>query len=544
MRRLVRCAVFPAAATCLLAVTAVAVAETWTLELKQMEDYSRPSQGVDQVCRLMTSPQQFTRQAAQGGQGGMRSVGGNDQLAAFQRIVTKEPEYKSPDPFCGVVTLCGKEFAFVLSVSVQEPKEKAGDAKKDDKATNGKVVAPNPSKAGAKNASPATPVLRLSRVAAKPASRADAVARLCFDFNRNGDLTDDKEITAKGQGWRTSDGSGWSVVFPRLDVVVDVNGTSMPASVFLSAYSHKSPKLGYTSVQFTAGAYRMGEITLEGKKRQVVLVDANSNGRFGDVMKISGRLHGSKGQLIPEPGDMLLIDPGKNTGGVSRGLSPSGSDRMHSVSRVVSIGGRYYDMKVTPSGDKLTLEPSSVALGNVSSPKCDFSAIFYSDDACLKISGKRNVPIALPEGQWNLLSYTITDTQAKPGNSTEKAVEKAAKPSPRSPVATKKVVGTIGAARPKYSTLSAAATPDCKPVKVVKGETVALAFGPPYKPVVTAHKGQSKEGAQLGLEMALVGAGGEVCTGLTCYGGRPAKPEFTITDPEGKVVQKGNFEYG
>jgi hypothetical protein len=27
-------------------------------------------------------------------------------------------------------------------------------------------------------------------------------------------------------------------------------------------------------------------------------------------------------------------------------------------------------------------------------------------------------------------------------------------------------------------------------------------------------------------------------------GGRPAKPEFTITDPKGEVVQQGNFEYG
>jgi hypothetical protein len=27
-------------------------------------------------------------------------------------------------------------------------------------------------------------------------------------------------------------------------------------------------------------------------------------------------------------------------------------------------------------------------------------------------------------------------------------------------------------------------------------------------------------------------------------GGRPSKPEFSITDPDGKVVQTGNFEYG
>ncbi len=27
-------------------------------------------------------------------------------------------------------------------------------------------------------------------------------------------------------------------------------------------------------------------------------------------------------------------------------------------------------------------------------------------------------------------------------------------------------------------------------------------------------------------------------------GAQPEKPAFTITDPEGKVVQSGNFEYG
>ena len=46
------------------------------------------------------------------------------------------------------------------------------------------------------------------------------------------------------------------------------------------------------------------------------------------------------------------------------------------------------------------------------------------------------------------------------------------------------------------------------------------------------------------LEMSLVGVSGEVCTNMMVKGGRPGKPEFTITDPKGKVVQEGNFEYG
>jgi len=44
--------------------------------------------------------------------------------------------------------------------------------------------------------------------------------------------------------------------------------------------------------------------------------------------------------------------------------------------------------------------------------------------------------------------------------------------------------------------------------------------------------------------MALIGSGGERCSGIYVNGSRPPAPEFTITDPDGKKVQTGKFEYG
>jgi hypothetical protein len=44
--------------------------------------------------------------------------------------------------------------------------------------------------------------------------------------------------------------------------------------------------------------------------------------------------------------------------------------------------------------------------------------------------------------------------------------------------------------------------------------------------------------------MTLVGSASEVCTDLVVNGDRPPKPTFVIATTEGKIVERGAFDYG
>jgi hypothetical protein len=155
--------------------------------------------------------------------------------------------------------------------------------------------------------------------------------------------------------------------------------------------------------------------------------------------------------------------------------------------------------------------------------------------------------VSVPEGQWKLLSYSLhrvdADGPKKPDKQTEKKgslLESLAKD------LSKATGGPPSVGSRNLLSIVAANVPDsCKPIKVVKGETVALGFGPPYKATVTAQFSQdAKKNKTLSLGLSLIGSGGETCSNLLVHGGRPSKPKITITDDKGKVVQEGNFEYG
>ncbi len=552
-----------ATAGLLFAIAVTALAETCTLKLKRRE-----SQAYDQASYMYwwVMPQYIYSQMTADANGRWQPANaGNDSPAeAFKRIVTKEPKYHSANPFRGVVKFGGQEYAFALD-AVPDAKAKKPDTKQATAKAGTvvfDVVAADESEA--KPAATQPPPKLVEKPPAKPAPLKDfAYNRLYFDFNHNGDLTDDKVIESPLDANRYpvfTSGPGMSYArfdFPRIDLTLDVDGTKLDYSFHLDGYANSSANFCNVGVSVTSAVCREGDITLEGKRHHIVLLDFNSNGRFDDQTKISSNIHLANGQLYPEQGDMLLIDPKAGSAAFDSPYDPAGSDYRYYVGGMISIDGRWYDLKITPGGDKLTLTPSAVPLGNVKNRNESFRALIYSEGkGFIKIRGSKDAPIPIPEGQWKLLSYTITCAEpAKPAAkpAAEAGAGKTAETKPAekhgSLLAGLSQLFGGGAselARGGPSVVSATATEKYQAVTVRHGETVELPFGPPYTPTVTAmsYGPPNVQAQQLSLEMSLVGVAGEACTNMVVKGARPGKPEFTITDPKGKVVQQGSFEYG
>jgi hypothetical protein len=536
------------AAGVILAAVVAARAETWNLELKRLEPQNDagipgivvPRTAPNYLYRI-TNPQQCMSQIGGDGNNRIRFSGGEEQAAAFKRIVKTEPKYECDYPFRGVFKLGSQEYAFALDMVGAKPKQTEAETK----------TAQAPPKSDSLIGQLAEQLSQALNPRSPPSTSSRKVLeynRLYFDANHNGDLTDDKVMESKS--WQ-----GGRFQFPRLDLTIEDGAAKIDCSFFISGQigylgnSGLSSDIAYASVALNAAAYREGDITLEGKKHHVVLLDFNSNGRFGDETTISTEMRGAGGQLYPNPGDVLLVDPDSNAPVVRSPYDLASDSNRILVSKLVSIDDRLYDMKLSPAGDQLTLTPSSVLWGSVTNPNNGFRAMVYSDRAFLNISGEKDTPIPLPEGQWKVLNYTIEQTWVqKPSPPAEKK-EAPKKGGSALQALTDKLEATLELAGdssirpgPHHATVTAYATADYKPVTVRSGETVVLPFGPPYSPTVKAANFGNR--TQLSLELSLLGSAGEVVTNLAVDNARPPKPDFTITDNTDKVVQSGNFEYG
>ncbi|MBN2216196.1 MAG: hypothetical protein JW719_02340 [Pirellulales bacterium] len=356
--------------------------------------------------------------------------------------------------------------------------------------------------------------------------------------------------------------------FPPIEMKIEIDGKPVDYRFFISGYSYLRSNYGNVNVTLAPGLYYEGQIELNGRGQRVVLVDYNGNGRFDDHTGIQEVRYSEKGpaRFHPQRGDVLFLDP-KPVNNHSAVWDVMGLDFRHNVEKLLCLGGKFYHLKVAPAGNELTIEPAEVAVGYVKNPNAGYSAILHGELGLLRVSGTADQPVAVPEGEWKMVSYKIDLTESraeeeKKKEEAQKAADKAKaaaekaenkKPSLLTAIgkaASETAVGRRAATAPvrsraarKTTLVSAMGTTDGKPVKVVKDETVLLPFGPPYRTVAEpSYFQQANDTLHLGL--GIYGSGGEAVTDLRVDGGRPPKPTIKILDPDDKVVNEGNFEYG
>lgn len=356
----------------------------------------------------------------------------------------------------------------------------------------------------------------------KQSKKSQGYDRLYFDLNGNGDLTDDVPIDSK-----TAENIQWGnfipAAFPRVDFKIHAEGTEWDYSFFLDSDTTIHEKNLSIGAWLVPAAYREGEIVLRGSKHKIVLLDGNASGRFDSSATFT-----SKGEdFITRSGTEILFDHevlvGKHLGFTYL------SEHRQALAKMNALGGKFYKIKVTPGGDELTCTPVAVPMGKITMPHTPCNVWLISEQGFLALNLRNDTPVDIPAGKWHLVGYTLW--QFDGGTTGQVATNKSG---------TDTAAPTNGVSKaPKIIYMSSFDGFACKPITVVANQTTTMKIGPPYTPTLTVvTKGKV---VPLALEVRGIGHEKVDCevAGIT-----QSKPKFKITDPQGKVVEQGNFDYG
>jgi len=520
------CAAACGAVAAVMALGNLGSAETCRLELRKLEG-AVSSRSIEAFFH-QANPQSFFMQLGDQSRRILRS--GEEKTPPFAEVIQKEPaKYLADEPLRGVVKLGGAYYGLVIDGAM--PKEKAAEkdessAKKDPPPE--KKAEPEQKKAEpAAGRSVAAPLLlrRLGTTSVPEDPGAPPVAeynRLYFDANHNGDLTDDPVIEARAARHIRSNYA--MATFPPVSVALELEGKRVDYLFMLGVTVRSTPNFAYANGTIRAAGWREGEITLDGQKWRVVVVDGNSNGRFDDPARMLTLNRATGSYTYPQFADWVyLVDPETKDGYGSQ-YDPTTNPFQHPVGKWIQTAGGVYDLTVSPGGDTLTLEPSAAPVGRVTNPNTGYRALVFGEQGVMKIASDASGEAPLPAGAWRLYGYTIDKTKpvepAKPEEGEEKTTPE----------------------QPKYTRVSGRVQGECEPIAVAEGKSVALPFGPPYEPEVSASPGRAK--GQISLGLVLFGAGGDRCSGMAVEGRVPPKPTFIISTEDGTEVDSGSFDYG
>ena len=170
-----------------------------------------------------------------------------------------------------MLKLGSQEYAFALDAAA--PKAKRPDAKQTAAKAAGGAGGQARSGVGRRRSRASKPAIPLKDV---------SYNRLYFDFNRNGDLTDDKVVELPAEPKQSASiAAAMSYLrfeFPRTDVTIDVDGAKLDYSFYLKGYAYASANYCTVLISVSSAICREGDITLEGKRHHLVCWTTTATG--------------------------------------------------------------------------------------------------------------------------------------------------------------------------------------------------------------------------------------------------------------------------
>ncbi|MBI2434842.1 MAG: hypothetical protein HYV26_18455 [Candidatus Hydrogenedentes bacterium] len=348
--------------------------------------------------------------------------------------------------------------------------------------------------------------------------------RLYFDKNANSDLTDDPVID--GRYLEDQQRPEYlNADFDPVDMTVVAGGAELPYQFTPNLYCFKvdgnkevteEPNRQNLHLYFSTRCAYSGTLALDGASYAIWLGDRDGNARFNDSFSI---------RELERPSDRVYAQ------GDSFYLVKSDEKLSHeygqTLGRYLVVGDKVFEVAIDIAARKLTLTPVTESLATLSWPADLAGLEVYAEDKTAVMFYHPGGKAPLPAGTYRLLSYRLY-TNDEQGDRWQ---------------------------------LVAAGTKKGTPITAEAGNTVKLALGEPYRPVVQipdyARDMLNSGMDQVQLSLEVRGAGEEVLGDLRRIAGqgtkialsskdnqRPAEPTYKIVDTEGEVVSSGRFEYG
>ena len=374
--------------------------------------------------------------------------------------------------------------------------------------------------------------------------------RLIVDVNRNGDLTDDPEVSLISsptpRAASPTSTQGPFLFGPILGPEDAKIGTNRPIcyaqfyllSVMVSGSSTPSVSPTIGELILRPGCYLEATVEMDGRKHQVDLVDANCNFHLGDEDRpVTSRssANASETNWSFQGGDRVVVDRGL----AANTVSALAAAQSATFAPILYLDAKPYKAALSADSKSLSLEPWTEPLAELD--------IQPHGEQVTSV----NVAWEKSPNNWVLLQPNLENGKAKvpPGNYRLYACNLRAK------VASGDTLVLTGTKRIVGSTLKAEA-----------GAAASLKCGAPLTfdltstgstSVVTtsasllgslAQSFMGRPAPEQIIRACIIGAGGETYAPPYLMGDKgrtaPPAPVFTVLNADGKQVATGNLEYG